>query len=80
MNLSKPFLSFTLLANEASPIENFCLVIKNWNLKRKASLSVDGNYVKTKQGIVSDTDGSLKLIIWIEKSSSATFNVEIKTI
>ena len=73
-------LSFKLLANEDSPIENFCLVIKNWNSKRKASLSIDGNYVTTKQGIVSDTDGSIKLIIWIEKSSSKAFDVAIKTI
>ncbi len=73
-------LSFKLLANEDSPIENFCLVIKNWDSKRKASLSIDGNYVTTKQGIVSDTDGSIKLIIWIEKSSSKAFDVAIKTI
>ena len=52
-------LSFTLLASEDSPVENFCLVIKKWNLREKASLSIDGNYLKTKQGIVSDTDGSL---------------------
>ena len=73
-------LSFTLLASDDKPIENFCVAIKHWNMKAKASMLIDGNPVSTKQGIVSDIDGSLKLLIWIEKSSNKSFDISIKPI
>ena len=73
-------LSFTLLASDDKPIENFCVAIKHWNMKAKASMLIDGNPVSTKQGIVSDIDGSLKLLIWIEKSSNKSFDIAIKPI
>ena len=71
-------LTFTLLASDDRPIENFCIVIKHWNMKREASLFIDGNPVNAKQGIVSDTDGSFKLLVWIEKSSTKAFDIAIK--
>jgi hypothetical protein len=41
---------------------------------------VDGKQLKNKQGIVRDTDGSYKLVVWIPKSSDQSFNLMIEKI
>jgi hypothetical protein len=71
-------MSMTILANEDKPVENLCLVFKHWNSKEKAIVSVDGTTIESKQGIVRDTDGSYKLIVWIRKSSNQAFSVMIR--
>jgi hypothetical protein len=72
-------LSMTLLANEEKPVRNLCLIIKHWDSKHEAVVSIDGEPSVTKQGIVRDTDGSLKLVIWIEKSTIEGFDLTIQT-
>ena len=67
----------TVLANEDSPAENICMIFKRWNSKDEAIVSVDGSNVDSKQGIVRDTDGSYKLLVWIPKSASEPFNLTI---
>ena len=71
-------ISMTVLANEDSPAENICMVFKHWNSDQKASLSVDGSEIDAKQGIVRDTDGSYKLIVWIPESSVEAFDINIR--
>jgi hypothetical protein len=70
-------ISMTVLANEDSPAENICMIFKRWNSKDEAIVSVDGSNVDSKQGIVRDTDGSYKLLVWIPKSASEPFNLTI---
>jgi hypothetical protein len=71
-------ISMTLLASEDSPVENICLVFKHWNSDQEANVSVDGSKVESKQGIVRDTDGSYKLLIWIDVKSSESVDIEVK--
>ena len=71
-------ISLTLLANEEKPVENICLVFKHWNSRQDAIVSIDGSEVDCKQGIVRDTDGSYKLIVWVSKSSNQAFNMSIR--
>ena len=59
-------MSMTLQASEKNPVHNICLVIKNWDSKKEGSVSIDGQETACRQGIVRDTDGSYKLLIWIE--------------
>ncbi|MBA7700125.1 hypothetical protein ES703_108832 [subsurface metagenome] len=68
----------TFLAHEEKPVENLCLVFKQWNSKENAVISVDGSDIESKQGIVRDTDGSYKLVVWIPKSGNEAFNLMIK--
>lgn len=70
--------SMTVLANEDSPVENICMVFKHWNSGKKARVSVNGGKVESKQGIVRDTDGSYKLLIWIDVKSDKSVDVEVK--
>ena len=77
-NTESDQISLTLLANEEKPVENICLVFKHWNSRQEAIVSIDGSEVDSKQGIVRDTDGSYKLIIWLAKSSNQAFNMSIK--
>ena len=71
-------ISMTLLATEDSPVENICMVFKHWNSGQQAVVSVDGSKVESKQGIVRDTDGSYKLLIWIDVKSNKSVDVEVK--
>jgi len=73
-------ISMTLLATEDSPVENLCMVFKHWDSKQEVSVMVDGKQAKNKQGIVRDTDGSYKLVVWIPKSSDQSFNLMIEKI
>jgi len=68
----------TVLANEHSPAENICMIFKHWNSGQKARVHVDGSNVESKQRIVRDTDGSYKLLIWIDLKSTKSVDVEVK--
>jgi len=70
-------ISMTVLANEESPVENICMIFKQWNSKQSANVSIDGEEVECKQGIVRDTDGSYTLLIWIEKQADEPLDIEI---
>jgi hypothetical protein len=71
--------SMTILANEDSPVENICMVFKHWNSGQIADVSVDGSKVECKQGIVRDSDGSYKLLIWIDVSSTEPVHIEVES-
>lgn len=71
-------MSMTLLANEEKPVQNLCLIFKHWNSKREGMVSVDGEKTACKQGIVRDTDGSHKLVIWIEMERAKPFEINVQ--
>ncbi len=71
-------ISMTVLGNEDSPVENICMIFKQWNSKQRARVSIDGKQVDCKQGIVRDTDGSYKLLIWIDRQATEALDIEIK--
>jgi hypothetical protein len=71
--------SFTLIASEESPVVNPCFVVKNWPAGKTATLTVNSAAVpaaKFRQGRVTDTDGTQKLVVWYE--FEATSQVKIK--
>lgn len=70
-------ISMSLLADKDQPVENVCMVFKHWNSKNSALVLVDGKESENKQGIVRDTDGSYKLVLWLEKTSIEPFNIEV---
>ena len=75
-------LSFTLGASDDSPVVNPCFVIKNWGSEDdSAGLKIDGEKQPAgpdfRQGIVRDTDGTLMMIVWIDRESTAPLKVEI---
>ena len=55
-------------ASEQQPLVNPCFVIENWAMNSPASLAVDGQGKTSgpdvRQGVVRDTDGSWKLVVW----------------
>jgi len=75
LELSKPQMSFKLEAAENAPLFNPCFVVKNWGGKSKADLKINGKTIKPgenfRQGVVRDTDGRLKKIIWIKMRSNS---------
>ncbi len=71
-------MSMTLMANEEKPVQNICLVFKHWNSKKEAMVSIDGKKTACKQGIVRDTDGSYKLLIWIEMETIDPIEVDVQ--
>jgi hypothetical protein len=71
-------MSMTLLANDEKPVHNLCLVFKKWNSKKEGIVSIDGEKTACKQGIVRDTDGSQKLVIWIEMEMAEPFEIDVQ--
>jgi len=71
-------ISIDLLANHEKPVENLCLIFKHWNSKTQAFCSLDGEETDVEQGFVRDIDGSIKLVLWLEKKSDKPFNIVIK--
>lgn len=66
--------SFTVNANDESPIHNLCFVLKGWGSKDEAKVSISGN---VKQGTVRDTDGTYTKIIFIEKEGVQPLKISI---
>lgn len=76
-NTESDQISMTLLANEEKPVENICLIFKQWNSKKEAIVKIDGVETACKQGVVRDTDGKYKLLVWTEKSTTKPFSIEV---
>jgi hypothetical protein len=74
-------LSFALDCSESNPLDNACLVIKNWNDKSPAIVKINGVEQELgknfRQGSIRDTDGSFTQIIWIEKESVIPIQLDI---
>jgi len=70
--------NFTVTATDSRPVMNPCFVVKDWNSEKEAEVLVNGKTIIAKQGIVPDTDGSKKLVVWLEYRTMGNFNVIIK--
>jgi len=74
-------LSFVVQASERSPLVNPCFVVKNWKDEKGAVLMIDGQKVKSgkqfRQGIVRDTEGRPKLVIWVEAVKKEPVEIKI---
>ena len=73
---------FRVEASEESPVVNPCIVIKNWGSRTaKAAVKTNGSLRQTgpavRQGIVTDTDGSPSLVIWLEEHRTRPASYEI---
>ena len=82
LNTKSNFISFLINLNENSPMVNVCIVLKGWDDKGLAKVTIDSKPLDDKnelrQGLVRDVDGTKTLIIWIQKSSMKPVQIEIK--
>jgi hypothetical protein len=62
-------ISFSFDSSDTSPVVNPCFVIKNWNSNDEVTLLINGKPLgcgkNFRQGIVRDTDGTQRLVVWI---------------
>lgn len=77
-------ISFTILANAQQPIVNPCITVSNWNSDKLCKFFLNGKLLTEnkdfRQGVVRDTDGKQKLVIWLNyqsgKSTSIRFQMQ----
>lgn len=74
LKVSADQITFTVNAGEESPVNNLCFVLKGWNSRDDAKITVKGN---VKQGTVRDTDGTYTKVIFIEAKTDKPMDVEI---
>jgi len=72
-------IQLTINASEESPMVNPSFVIKNWGTDKLAKITIDDVDQSdfAKQGLVRDTDGTNKLVVWVENESTNTSKVSI---
>ncbi len=66
-----------LKANSEQPLYNICVIVEDWGNKEATSVLINGSEHKCRQGIVRDTDGSYKLVVWVEMKSEEGVVIEI---
>jgi hypothetical protein len=75
-------ISFTIEANDDSPIINPAFVIYNWNSDSDVSVTVDDDQVMPgpdfRQGTARDTNGNLMKIIWLRLDEDSDIEFTIK--
>jgi hypothetical protein len=67
-----------IMAEKDHPVHNLGVVIKSWGREEASEVLINGKPVDAKQGIVRDTDGSYKLVVWIKVMSKENIDVVIK--
>jgi len=73
-------MKFQIPATKESPIMNPAFVIKNFDGNiDNVEVEINDNEVECKKGIETDTDGSEKLVIWLEFFSESNTNIEISS-
>jgi hypothetical protein len=74
-------MSFSVQADDVSPLVNPCFVVKNWSGQRKAILRINGKEVEAgkqfRQGLVRDTQGTPMLVTWIEMQTTKPVTIEL---
>lgn len=73
---------FSIDASTDNPLVNPCFVIKNWGSRTSAAkLAVNGLSTRTSpnfdQGIITDTDGTYTMVIWLALNSTSKQKFEI---
>jgi hypothetical protein len=74
-------LEFTVAASEEHPVINLPLVVKNWG-RRRASLSIDGNWIHSGDDFRSDLVDKLEetdLVVWVKIESITPLKVTINS-
>lgn len=71
----KDDISFTLNANEDSPVVNPCFIISRWD--NYADVTVEGTNIETRQGLVRDTSGNLQLVLWLMYEAQTDIEISI---
>lgn len=73
-------IKFKINGSEDEPLYNPCFVVKNWKSNAKASLKIDGKNIAEgsgfRQGLVRDTEGIQKLVVWVKKKATDTIDFE----
>ena len=82
MTAGSPKVSFQLAASHKSPLLNPAFVIKQWEQKGSARVTVNGKTLQAgssiRQGSVYDTDGEPQRIIWLRLEEQAPVKVSIE--
>ena len=71
-------ISFTIAANEESPIVNLAIIIKNWGDNDEAEVRINDKSFPNHQGISRDTDGSKTMAIWIDITEYSDVKIDIQ--
>ena len=75
----KDTMAVTIDASPEHPVANLCLTVKNWGHPGDAKVSVKGAKVRDlRQGTILDTDGSHKLVIWLEMDATTPVDISIE--
>jgi len=71
-------MSVKISATEDSPLVNPCFTIRNWGHNGAAKVKTEGADVKdVRQGVITDTDGTKTIVIWLELTSTSELSVNI---
>lgn len=80
LTAEKETLSFSVAAEDKSPLVNPCFVIKNWRGQQKAILHINAKKMASgkqfRQGVVRDTQGKPMLVTWIEMQTLKPVKIE----
>ena len=81
LSAEKETLSFSVEAEDESPLVNPCFVIKNWSGQQKASLRINAKEMASgkqfRQGLVRDTQGKPMLVAWIEMQTTEPVTIAL---
>lgn len=74
-------LSFTMKGTYEKPIVNPCFVVANWRSGKKAVVKVDGKVISSgkmsRQGIVWDTEGKRKLVVFLKLKAENRVTIDM---
>jgi hypothetical protein len=65
-------MSVKIAAAEESPLVNPCFTIRNWGHQGPAKVKTAGGKAKdVRQGVITDTDGTKTMVIWLDLTSTS---------
>ena len=74
-------MSFIINANAKQPLVNPCITVSNWNSAKLCKFYLNGKQLSEntdfRQGVVRDTEGKQKLVIWLNYQSNNTTKIKI---
>jgi len=74
----KQTMAVRISATEESPLVNPCFAVRNWGHNGPALVTTTGAGLKdARQGVITDTDGTKSMLIWLELAASSPVTVAI---
>jgi hypothetical protein len=74
----KESMSVKISATEDSPLVNPCFAVRNWGHQGMAKVQIKGGKAKdVRQGVITDTDGTRTMIIWLELTAHSDITLDI---